>query len=299
MRLSLLAPILLLVACTSASADEPSSRPTKPIKVVWHTDPAKAFKVAKKTKRPVFINFTGSDWCHWCHKLDGEVFSKLSFAAYATKKLVLLEIDFPRKTKLPAAIEKRNMEFARKYHVEGFPTVLLTDHTGKEFARTGYKKGGLKVYTKHVDQLLVGFDSKTGKVKASPKSKWLLKYDAAMAQAKKTGRPVLVDFTGSDWCSWCIRLKKEVFDTKAFIEWAKDHVILLELDYPARAKQPKDIVEQNEKLQKKYNVEGFPTVLFLDSKGKVIAQTGYLAGGPSVWIKKAESLLGTKHPHKH
>jgi len=114
---------------------------------------------------------------------------------------------------------------------------------------------------------------------------WMTDYKAALALSKKTGKPVLADFTGSDWCGWCIKLHKEVFDKPEFKAWAKKNVILLELDYPQRKKLPAALQKQNDSLAAKYKIQGYPTVLFLSSKGDALATYGYDAGGPSVWTK--------------
>lgn len=124
--------------------------------------------------------------------------------------------------------------------------------------------------------------------------KWLTSWDEAAKLSKKTGKPILADFTGSDWCGWCIKLKKEVFDTPAFDKWAKDNVILLELDYPNAKPQSDAVKKQNAALAKKYSIEGYPTILFLDASGKILGKSGYLEGGPSVWTKNAEGLLKKK-----
>lgn len=120
---------------------------------------------------------------------------------------------------------------------------------------------------------------------------WLTSWDEAAKQSKKTGRPILADFTGSDWCSWCIKLKKEVFNTKEFKAWAKTNVILLELDFPNSKPQPAAIKKQNETLAKKYKIEGYPTILFLKADGTKIGQSGYEPGGPNAWIASAKKIL--------
>lgn len=89
---------------------------------------------------------------------------------------------------------------------------------------------------------------------------WLVKVDEAYALSQKTGRPILANFTGSDWCGWCKRLSKAVFDKPGFKTWAADKVVLLELDFPARTKQPDEIREQNQALQQAFRVQGYPTV---------------------------------------
>ncbi len=120
----------------------------------WLTDFDKAKEVAKKKNLPILADFTGSDWCGWCIKLDKEVFAKKEFLKYAEKNLVLLLVDFPRKKAQAGAVKKRNQELAEKYNVRGFPTVLLLDSEGKVLARTGYQKGGAGAYVKHVKKLV-------------------------------------------------------------------------------------------------------------------------------------------------
>ena len=127
---------------------------------------------------------------------------------------------------------------------------------------------------------------------------WLLNFDKAAELSMKTGKPILANFTGSDWCGWCIRLKKEVFVTPAFKKWAKENVILLELDYPRRTPQTEEIKKQNRELQQFFKVRGYPTlhmfnVGIADGKTQITAlgKMGYLAGGPTPWIANANNYL--------
>lgn len=120
---------------------------------------------------------------------------------------------------------------------------------------------------------------------------WKTDYDAALAEAKSSGKPVLVDFTGSDWCGWCIKLDEETFEKEAFKEFAAKNLVLLELDFPNKKEQSEEVKKRNQELAQKYKVGGFPTLLLLDSEGNEIArQVGYLAGGPDAmiaWVEKA------------
>jgi len=114
---------------------------------------------------------------------------------------------------------------------------------------------------------------------------WMTNYKDALAKAKAENRPVLVDFTGSDWCGWCIKLDEQTFSKKAFQDFAKDNLVLLEIDFPQGKKQPAELKAQNEKLQKEFGVRGFPTLVLLNSEGKEIARNpGFLAGGPDAMI---------------
>ena len=120
----------------------------------WLTDFEAAKKVAVEKQLPILVDFSGSDWCHWCVKLDEEVFSKAEFKKYAKDNLVLFMADFPQRTKQPAKIKKQNEMLATGYGVRGFPTVLVLDATGKEIARTGYQAGGPEKYIEHIKGLL-------------------------------------------------------------------------------------------------------------------------------------------------
>jgi protein disulfide-isomerase len=114
---------------------------------------------------------------------------------------------------------------------------------------------------------------------------WLTDLDEAKKVATKENKKLLVDFTGSDWCGYCIKLHKEVFDTPEFEKFAKDFV-LVELDFPKRKEQPAAEKTKNQAAQKKYSVNGFPTVLILSVGGKVLNRAeGYSPdSGPSAYL---------------
>ena len=102
---------------------------------------------------------------------------------------------------------------------------------------------------------------------------------------------VLLDFTGSDWCPWCIKFDKEVFNTKEFKDYAAKHLVLVELDFPHKKQQSDELKKANKEMQQKYNVSGFPTFVVLNSDGKKIGeQVGYSEGGPKAFIAKLEGF---------
>jgi thiol:disulfide interchange protein len=98
----------------------------------WTTDLEKAFEKAKAEKKAVLVEFTGSDWCPPCIAMRKNVFSKKEFVDAASKKYVLVELDFPNGD---AAVKEKNQPYADKYKIEGFPTVILFSAEGKEFTR--------------------------------------------------------------------------------------------------------------------------------------------------------------------
>lgn len=125
---------------------------------------------------------------------------------------------------------------------------------------------------------------------------WLEDYPKAHAIAAETGRAMLLDFTGSDWCVWCQKLDKEIFETDAFQSYAKDNLVLVKLDFPRARPMPASIKAQNNELQQKYAVQGFPTVLILDSKENKLGALGYMEGGPGPFIAEVKKLLKTSAP---
>ena len=124
---------------------------------------------------------------------------------------------------------------------------------------------------------------------------WVTDFEAAKAQAAKEGKDLLIDFTGSDWCGWCIKLKKEVFVHDAFKEGVKDKFVLVELDFPRnKEKIPAETLEQNKALGKKYAVRGYPTILLTDAEGRPYAKTGYRRGGPDPYVTHLDELIAIK-----
>jgi protein disulfide-isomerase len=121
---------------------------------------------------------------------------------------------------------------------------------------------------------------------------WGDDYDKAVAQAKAEKKMVLLDFTGSDWCGWCMKLDKEVFSKPEFKNYAKDNLVLMEVDFPQTKRQTKKLKDQNEKLQKEHRIEGYPTIIVLNAEGKKVGQLGYMQGGPEAFIAKLNELKG-------
>ncbi|MFK7909621.1 MAG: thioredoxin family protein [Akkermansiaceae bacterium] len=120
---------------------------------------------------------------------------------------------------------------------------------------------------------------------------WMTDFEAAKAKAAKENKDLLVDFTGSDWCGWCIKLVDEVFKHDSFKKGVADKFVLVELDYPRdKSKVDEATTKQNAELQKKYSVRGFPTILLLDPEGRPYAKTGYKAGGPEKYLEHLAEL---------
>ena len=123
-------------------------------------------------------------------------------------------------------------------------------------------------------------------------SEWQTDYEQALATAKATRKFVLLDFTGSDWCGPCIEMKRTVFSKPAFLNYAKQHLVLVEVDYPRGKALPEKTKKQNDHLLHQYDIEksGYPTVILLDPDGKALGQLeGYSGERPTdviAWIEK-------------
>ena len=123
---------------------------------------------------------------------------------------------------------------------------------------------------------------------------WLVDVDEAYAQSKKTGKPILANFTGSDWCGWCKRLTKSVFVHKEFKDWAKKNVVLLELDFPKRKQLPPRFQQQNRNLQQAFQVSGYPTIWLFDlSKESNENQYSIVALGKTNYTKTPGEFIST------
>ncbi|MBL8748873.1 MAG: thioredoxin family protein [Planctomycetes bacterium] len=113
----------------------------------WVQDFAKAKAQAKAEKKHLLVDFTGSDWCHWCQKLDEEVLSKDVFKNEVPKSFVLVKLDFPQNEELVTKeIREQNDKLQQEYEIQGFPTILLMDCEGRPYAQTGYDDGGPEKY---------------------------------------------------------------------------------------------------------------------------------------------------------
>jgi thioredoxin-related protein len=125
---------------------------------------------------------------------------------------------------------------------------------------------------------------------ASAAIEWSTDFDASLKTAASEDKLMLVDFTGSDWCGWCIRLKEEVFSKEAF-ESTADKYVMVELDFP----QDDSLITEekraiNEELAQKYNVAGFPSIILMTEDGNPIARTGYQEGGPEAYAEHLETI---------
>jgi thioredoxin-related protein len=122
-------------------------------------------------------------------------------------------------------------------------------------------------------------------------TRWLDNYDEAVKTAKAEKKDILMDFTGSDWCPMCIQMEKDVLGTKAFKDYAAKNLVLMRVDFPISKQLPQKLQDQNNDLQEKFGVQGYPTFILVRDGRKVLGQlVGYVDGGPTAFIAKLNTM---------
>ncbi len=122
-------------------------------------------------------------------------------------------------------------------------------------------------------------------------NQWTENLDQAEIKAQQNQKYIFVNFSGSDWCHWCITMEKEILNTVEFKEFAKDNLILVSIDFPKRKKQDKALKQRNDALAKEYGIRGFPSVAIIDPAGELVTITGYRRGGAKNYIKHLEQII--------
>lgn len=120
---------------------------------------------------------------------------------------------------------------------------------------------------------------------------WGTDLPGALNQARLDNKMVLLDFTGSDWCPWCIKFDHDVLSTGEFANYAANKLVLVKLDFPRHADQSATLKEANHELSQRFNVSGYPTYVLLDQAGYELGrQVGYRDGGPNAFIAELEDF---------
>ena len=277
----------------NAADAKPAEEAEKMSEAVWLTDFEAAKKQAAAEKKPILMFFTGSDWCGWCQKLHEDVLDKDEFQDFARDNVILLELDFPRSIKQPEALKKQNDKLNSKFDISGYPTMVLVASDGEtELDRmVGYNKNLVSSLKKSVNKDAA--PAKKGEPgAAAEKLPWLTDFEAAKKQAAAEKKPILMFFTGSDWCIWCQRLHQDVLDTDEFKDFS-EKLVLLELDFPNdKSKQTDEVRKQNADLARQFNVDGYPCTVVLASDGTT--KLGTLSGYSKEYIAKVQDILDGK-----
>ncbi|WP_345272695.1 thioredoxin family protein [Flaviramulus aquimarinus] len=133
-------------------------------RLTWHTDMEKAFDIATKENKKLFLFFTGSDWCGWCIKLQNEVFKTSDFEKWANDNVVLVELDFPRRTPQEETLKAQNRQLQGMFQVRGYPTVHIVQPEKnpegrknlKSLGKTGFVRGGAQKWLAVANNIIKG-----------------------------------------------------------------------------------------------------------------------------------------------
>ncbi|MEM7455706.1 MAG: thioredoxin family protein [Planctomycetota bacterium] len=122
--------------------------------------------------------------------------------------------------------------------------------------------------------------------------------ERAVEDSRDSGRPIMLVFTGSDWCPYCRALEREVFSTDEFKSWAAENVNYIEVDFPQSFQLPSSVAQINRSLAEKYEeqVRSYPTILFVDNYGTARASYGYVPGGHGSWLRGASEIVERIRP---
>lgn len=261
----------------------------------WHTDFAAAKELAKQQQKLILADFTGSDWCGWCVKLKREVFDQPEFQAWAQQKVILVELDYPKRTEQPEELRQQNQRLQQQYGVRAFPTILMLDAEGNRLGKLGYVAGGPAAWIPEAEAQLQGgkgAQAAPAKVEDAPTmAGWLTSQVAAMETAQRDGKAVLVAFTGSDWCQTSKQVRRDLLTDPEFNQWATGKVVLLEIDFPRRGKQSAALKQQNRAVAEQHSIMAYPALMLLDAAGQPIVTLDHRAANAKVLISAAEHAL--------
>jgi protein disulfide-isomerase len=131
----------------------------------------------------------------------------------------------------------------------------------------------------------------SGSLASAEEPGWLTDYKQAQQQAKANHKILLLDFTGSDWCGWCKKFDREVLLKPEFKDFARDNLVVVELDFPRAKQQAPELRKQNRELAQQYEIVGFPTILVLSEDGQTLWRyDGYFPDGPDAFIAQLQKL---------
>lgn len=122
---------------------------------------------------------------------------------------------------------------------------------------------------------------------------WREDFPGALKQAQSENKRVLLDFTGSDWCPWCIKFDHDVLSTSKFAAYAGQNLELVKVDFPRHTQLPDEQRRANDALARQFGVDGYPTYVLLNPAGSELGrQVGYLDGGPDAFVAELEKFSG-------
>lgn len=206
------------------------------------------------------------------------------FIDLTQEELTVIRLGFPLKGDSTEEELKEVREFVKKYSILKKPLqfMLINSKTGEKLFLTDPALDEPVALLKKINSLLPG----------KYNGQWIDNFKAGKMIAQKTGRYMLINFTGSDWCIWCTKLKQEVFEQEAFKEYAKKKLVLVEVDFPRTKILPQEAVIENNKLAEKFGIRGYPSVVILGADEKLLGTTGYVQGGAEEFLSGLRQMIG-------
>jgi len=262
---------------TIAAPEEKPSQKAENKQIVWLHDLEKGLKKAKQENKPVFIDFT-AEWCGYCKVLDKKTFPDKRVIK-ESRRFVMIKFDATRHTPETQAVLK-------EYQITGFPSLMIIDTKGKRHPLVGYVKPDMLLDFMRKAAPSQNKDSATPSNAAAPSEKpskeeikWVRNLREGLQLARMENKPVMIDMT-ADWCYYCKVLDKKTFPDKRVVEKSKDFV-MIKFDATRQTPEVRDILA-------KYEVTGFPTLVFVDTKGEVFQLVGYVE--PQQLLKAMEQF---------
>lgn len=145
--------------------------------------------------------------------------------------------------------------------------------------------------------LIIGVSSADA-VNPGSKIHWTTNYEQAVQQAKSSGKPILLFFTGSDWCGWCHKLENEALHTPEFADLVGDRFIYVFVDFPLKNPLDPETTRQNKELQKRFDIRGYPTIIILDPEQRQLGSTGYRPGGAKPYADHLQKMVEDSNAYK-
>ena len=275
--------VLVITSCDSGPRATPvSSKPERQNKAVevlptldWQYSYKSAIKRAKSESKPVLIYFTPqgdfskvSAWAVKNTTLQTALENNQSFCEYVSGKFILLNMDIKYNTAGEHKRVFKSEAIFEKLGINKFPAFGLISPDG-EPKGIFYPEGDGKNLVAHIQEFLdIEKNINNGITKTTDAEGWYLNLEMAKAMSKQSKKPIFIFFTGSDWCGYCKKIKRNVFADPEFKKFLKENTIKLMCDFPKRSQLSAPVKKQNNKLKKKFAVRGFPTMALMNAKGE-------------------------------
>lgn len=252
----------------------------------WNHNLKAAQTTATQTHKDLLIYFSGPQGTQADQQLEQQIFHTPAFLTAVQKNYVLVRIKTTDFDHAPADNLALVKTFKTQYGLKGGPTIFLADKAAHPYGR-------IEVPAENTKALLdrVSFERRN-KPLIDPGSTWIQDFETAKAKAAAQHKHLLLLFTGSDWCPYCITMEKQILGKPEFLQAVQKDFILVKFDFPRYKKLPADIQQQNEQVQtnfaKNYNFQGYPTIYLALPDGTPYAMAGSANVKPKVY---AETLI--------